>query len=97
MRILSRRLQNPGTRHQDVIVLIVRELISTKRLACRNIDLASIQMQITGVHQHRTCSAVMLVQRVDLTGALQILQRQLAKFVEALLISIDASRGGFPS
>ena len=42
-------------------------------------------MQITGVHQHRTCSAVVLVQCIDFTSALQILQRQLAKFVEALL------------
>jgi hypothetical protein len=58
-----------------VIVLLLGEFVRLECFLRSAINLALIEMQLAGIHQHRSRSAMMLMVRIDLTGAMELIER----------------------
>ena len=58
-------------RHQDVVLLFFSERIGFLRFIFGTVDVAAVEMQMAGVDEHRACSGLVVVLRIDIACAAQ--------------------------
>ena len=85
--ILNHALQNARSAHQNVVLLLFRQLVSGGRFFLGALKVSAIEVDVGGVQVNRAGSMMIRTKLVNLAGRFKVLQRFAAQLREPTAMS----------